>query len=65
MGKSGTAISNLLRVSGLLFLFIGSYHVLRYFGVDLKFVVLTKLGSLIYGALVLLLSAACFVNSKK
>ena len=65
MAKSGGKTTNLLRISGLLFLFIGGYHVLRYFGADLKFVVLTRLGSLIYGALVLGLSAACFLDSRK
>jgi hypothetical protein len=66
MSKSGGKnTANLLRVSGILFLFIGGYHVLRYAGVDLRFAVLTKLGSLIYGALVLLLSASCFLSSRK
>jgi hypothetical protein len=65
MAKSAGKTANLLRVSGLLFLFIGGYHVLRYFGVDMRFVVLTRLGSLIYGTLILMLAAACFLGSRK
>ncbi len=63
-GKNG---GNLLRLSGLLFAIGGSFHVLRYFkGWEFKVggFELTLIGSLIVGSLLLLLSAACFANSK-
>ena len=65
MAKSAGGSKSLLKISGIWFGFIGLYHVVRYFGVSLKFVELTRLGSLFYGVLVLLLSLACFLNSRK
>ena len=66
MAKSGsTGNKNLLRIAGIWFGIIGVYHVLRSQGISLQFVELTRLGSLIYGISVLLLSALCFLNSRK
>ncbi len=70
MVKSGGGknTTNLLRISGILFLIVGSFHVLRYFKEwELKVAgfELTTLGSLIIGCLLLLLSLACFWNSRK
>jgi hypothetical protein len=65
--KSGKNAANLLRLSGLLYGLIGTFHVLRYFkGWDFKIgsFELTFFGSLIVGILLLFLSLACFVNSK-
>ena len=63
-----TATSNLLRLSGLIFACVGSFHTLRYF-FKWEFRVagfeLTYLGSLIVGCMLLSLSAACFMNSRK
>ena len=67
-GKGGSATTNLLRLSGMIFAVVGSFHVSRYFTKwDFKVgsFELTPLGSLIIGTLVLLLSIACFVNAKK
>ncbi len=69
MAKGGsTATNNLLRLSGLIFACVGSFHVLRYF-FKWQFRVggfeLTYLGSLIVGIFLLSLSAACFMNSRK
>ena len=66
-GISKTAV-NLLRVSGILFGLVGAFHVLRYFlKIELKVggFEITTLGSLILGTLLLFLSLACFLNSKK
>ena len=63
----GKNTTNLLRLSGMIFLGIGLFHVLRYFK-EWEFRVagfeLTYLGSLILGGLLLLLSAGCFLNSR-
>ena len=67
-GGGGKSTTNLLRLSGLIFAVVGTLHVLRYFlKVELKIggFELTYLGSLIIGGLLLLLSAACFMNAKK
>lgn len=59
---------NLLRLSGMIFAVVGSFHVARYF-TKWEFKVggfeLTPMGSLIIGSLVLLLSISCFANAKK
>lgn len=70
MAKSGSnrTITNLLRVSGLLFAFIGLFHVLRYFfQLELRVAgfEVTYLGSLIVGIFLIWLSIACFTNSRK
>ncbi len=65
MAKGGGKNSNILRVSGIFFGFIGVYHILRSQGISLHFIELTRQGSLIYGILVLFLSAVCFLNSRK
>ena len=62
---SSTGNKNLLRISGIWFGIIGIFHVLRSQGINLQFIELTRLGSLIYGLCVLLLSAVCFLNSRK
>jgi hypothetical protein len=70
MGKGSggnRASTNLLRLSGLIFFFVGAFHVLRYFlQIELKVgnLEITYLGSLVLGGLILLLSAACFMNSR-
>ena len=66
--SGGKNTASLLRLSGIVFLIIGSFHVLRYFkGWEFKVAgfELTLLGSLILGGLLLLLSAACFWDSRK
>ena len=65
MAKSTGGSKNLLRISGIIFGFIGLYHVCRSQGISLHFIELTRQGSLIYGILILLLSAFCFLNSRK
>ena len=62
---SSTGNKNLLRISGIWFGIIGAFHVLRSQGISLQFIELTRQGSLIYGILVLVLSALCFLNSRK
>ena len=62
-GKGGG--NNLLRIAGIIFGFIGVFHVLRSQGISLRFIELTRLGSLIYGIFILLLSAFCFLKSRK
>ena len=56
--------SNLLRLSGIIFTMIGVFHVLRYFEIVRRFD-FTYTGSLIVGALLLLLALACFWQTRK
>ena len=66
MAKGGTTITkNFLRISGIFFGFIGLYHILRSQGISLHFIEFTRQGSLVYGILVLILSVACFMASRK
>ena len=69
MGKgSAKSATNLLRLSGLIFAMTGSLHVLRYFwkwSLQIGEFRFTPLGSLLVGALLLILAAACFTNSRK
>ena len=65
MAKGSGKNSNVLRISGIIFGFIGLYHVLRSQGIELRFIELTRMGSLIYGIAILVLSALCFMNSRK
>lgn len=64
----GRNVTNLLRLSGLIYLVAGSFHVARYFR-EFEFrvagVEVTYLGSLFLGIFLLCLSAACFMNSRK
>ncbi len=69
MAKSNSkSATNLLRLSGLIFALGGSFHVLRYF-LKWEFKVgaleLTLQGSLLIGILAWVLSAACFLNSRR
>ena len=69
MAKSMSSTTrNLLRLSGMIFAVVGSFHVGRYF-TKWEFKVggfeLTLLGSLILGALALFLSFSCFMDAKK
>ena len=67
MAKSGKSSKNLLRISGIIFTFIGVFHVSRYFGRGFFHVgsfELTYLGSLILGTFLVLLALACFKESK-
>ncbi len=68
MAKSGGSSTNLLRLSGIIFAVVGSFHIARYFTKwELKIgsFELTPLGSLIIGVLILFLCVACFTNAKK
>ena len=61
----GTQATNFLRIAGLFFGFIGIYHLLRSQGVSLRFIELTRQGSLVYGLILLLLAFGCFMTSRK
>ncbi len=65
MAKSTAGGKNILRISGILFGAIGIFHLLRSQGINIQFVELTRMGSLVYGALILALSVVCFLNSRK
>ena len=63
----GKSSANLLRLSGIIFGIVGSFYIARYFGkwfFRIGSFELTYLGSLMIGALLVLLSIACFRNSK-
>lgn len=62
--SSGKQTKNLLRVSGILFAFTGIYHILRYQGFEMRVFQWTRLGSLLYGAVILALAIACFLSSR-
>ena len=68
MAKGGsTSKTNLLRLSGIIFGIMGSLHIARYFGwwlLRIGSFELTYLGSLFIGVLLVMLSVACFRNSK-
>ncbi|MEI8345550.1 MAG: hypothetical protein WCG06_05705 [Candidatus Omnitrophota bacterium] len=70
MGRRNTkssGASNLLRVSGIIFALEGLFHVMRYYRQwDFKIAQfeLTYFGSLLIGILLLVLSGACFLQSK-
>lgn len=62
--KGGSkSTTTLLRLSGMIFLVMGIFHVLRYFEIVRRFE-FTLTGSLVLGCLLLLLSYACFFNAK-
>ena len=64
----GRAVTNLLRLSGILYAVFGAYHVLRYFARDQYDLIrfhLTYFGSLIVGIMLLVLSLACFKSAGK
>ena len=65
MVKGAIGNKNLLRISGIIFGCIGLYHLLRSQGINLRFIELTRQGSLIYGMSILVLSVFCFLNSRK
>ncbi|MBI3251850.1 MAG: hypothetical protein HYZ52_00825 [Candidatus Omnitrophica bacterium] len=69
MAKSGgRTTTNLLRLSGMIYAAVGSFHVLRYFkGWEFRIgsFELTPLGSLLLGVFILSLSFACFSQSRR
>lgn len=67
MAKGGGSAStkNFLRIAGIAFGLNGLFHVARSQGINLRFIELTRQGSLVYGILILVLSAACFMASRK
>ena len=67
-GGGGKVVTNLLRISGILYATVGGWHLIRYFTKDQLDVVrfhLTYFGSLLLGLAMLLLSFACFRSTGK
>ena len=60
-GKNAT---NLLRLSGMVFFIIGTFHVLRYFQIVRSFD-FTYFGSLLVGIFLLSVAVFCFIEGKR
>lgn len=61
----GKAVTNLLRISGLLFSLQGAMHLLRWAnGWEPRLFVLTSTGSLVYAVCLIVLAIACFKASR-